>query len=106
MRYVHAQKMVHRDIKSRNVFLCRTGQALLGDFGLVRLLESTCELAHTRVGTPYYLSPAARCGPPGSEAQEIIRKQPYNYKTDVWSLLTVFRVTFHIHIKSYINYIM
>ncbi|CAJ1447059.1 unnamed protein product [Effrenium voratum] len=74
VRYVHAHKMVHRDIKSRNVFLCRTGQALLGDFGLVRLLESTLELAHTRVGTPYYLSP------------EIIRKQPYNYKTDVWSL--------------------
>ncbi|CAK9015829.1 unnamed protein product [Durusdinium trenchii] len=74
VRYVHAKKMVHRDIKSRNVFLCRTGQALLGDFGLVRLLESTLELAHTRVGTPYYLSP------------EIIRKQPYNYKTDVWSL--------------------
>jgi len=72
--FVHAQKMVHRDIKSRNIFLCRTGKALLGDFGLVRLLESTCELAHTRVGTPYYLSP------------EIIRKQPYNYKTDIWSL--------------------
>jgi len=72
--YVHQQKMVHRDIKSRNIFLCRTGKALLGDFGLVRLLESTCELAHTRVGTPYYLSP------------EIIQKQPYNYKTDIWSL--------------------
>mmetsp|Transcript_11352 Transcript_11352/g.30995 ORF Transcript_11352/g.30995 Transcript_11352/m.30995 type:complete len:429 (-) Transcript_11352:35-1321(-) len=74
VNFVHSQKMVHRDIKSRNVFLCRTGRALLGDFGLVRLLESTCELAHTRVGTPYYLSP------------EIIRKQPYNYKTDIWSL--------------------
>ncbi|CAE8625549.1 unnamed protein product, partial [Polarella glacialis] len=74
VHYVHTQKMVHRDIKSRNIFLCRTGRALLGDFGLVRLLESTCELAHTRVGTPYYLSP------------EIIRKQAYNYKTDIWSL--------------------
>lgn len=74
VNFVHSQKMVHRDIKSRNVFLCRTGRALLGDFGLVRLLETTCELAHTRVGTPYYLSP------------EIIRKQPYNYKTDIWSL--------------------
>lgn len=72
--YVHSIKMVHRDIKSRNIFLCRTGKALLGDFGLVRLLENTCELAHTRVGTPYYLSP------------EIIQKQPYNYKTDIWSL--------------------
>lgn len=74
VNWVHSVKMVHRDIKSRNIFLCRTGRALLGDFGLVRLLETTCELAHTRVGTPYYLSP------------EIIRKQPYNYKTDVWSL--------------------
>jgi serine/threonine protein kinase len=66
--------MVHRDIKSRNIFLCRTGRALLGDFGLVRLLEDTLELARTRVGTPYYLSP------------EIIQRQPYNCKTDVWSL--------------------
>eukprot|EP00929_Paragymnodinium_shiwhaense_P052041 TRINITY_DN26100_c0_g1_i1.p1 TRINITY_DN26100_c0_g1~~TRINITY_DN26100_c0_g1_i1.p1 ORF type:complete len:454 (+),score=100.61 TRINITY_DN26100_c0_g1_i1:115-1476(+) len=74
VNYVHSLKMVHRDIKSRNIFLCRTGRALLGDFGLVRMLEATCELAHTRVGTPYYLSP------------EIVRKQPYNYKTDVWSL--------------------
>jgi len=72
--YVHMQKMVHRDIKSRNIFLCRTGKALLGDFGLVRLLEYTCELAQTRVGTPYYLSP------------EIFNNRPYNYKTDVWSL--------------------
>ena len=37
-------------------FCCRLLR-LLGDFGLVRLLESTCELAHSRVGTPYYLSP-------------------------------------------------
>mmetsp|Transcript_47136 Transcript_47136/g.86498 ORF Transcript_47136/g.86498 Transcript_47136/m.86498 type:complete len:446 (-) Transcript_47136:126-1463(-) len=74
VHYVHTLKMVHRDIKSRNIFLCRTGRALLGDFGLVRLLETTCELAVTRVGTPYYLSP------------EIVKKQPYNYKTDIWSL--------------------
>lgn len=74
VHYVHSLRMVHRDIKSRNIFLCRTGRALLGDFGLVRLLENTLELAQTRVGTPYYLSP------------EIVRKQPYNHKTDVWSL--------------------
>jgi serine/threonine protein kinase len=72
--WIHSLKMVHRDIKSRNIFLCRTGRALLGDFGLVRILETTCELAKTCVGTPYYLSP------------EIIRKQLYNYKTDIWSL--------------------
>merc|ERR1712136_421592 len=74
VNFVHSVKMVHRDIKSRNIFLCRTGRALLGDFGLVRLLENTLELARTRVGTPYYLSP------------EIIQRQPYNCKTDVWSL--------------------
>jgi len=74
VRHVHALRMIHRDIKSRNIFLCRSGKALLGDFGLVRVLESTCALAQTRVGTPYYLSP------------EIVRKQPYSYLTDVWSL--------------------
>merc|ERR1719335_1310172 len=72
--YVHSVKMVHRDIKSRNIFLCRSGRALLGDFGLVKVLDSTTELAQTCVGTPYYLSP------------EIIRKQPYSFKTDIWSL--------------------
>lgn len=74
LRYCHNQKMIHRDVKSKNVFLCRSGRALLGDFGLVRVLDSTTELASSRVGTPYYLSP------------EIIKKQPYSFETDVWSL--------------------
>ena len=46
----------------------------LGDFGISRVLESTCEAAMTVVGTPYYMSP------------EVCESKPYTYKSDVWSL--------------------
>lgn len=39
--YLHKQKIVHRDIKSHNVFLTRTWQAKIGDFGLARTQRQT-----------------------------------------------------------------
>ncbi|CAF4682464.1 unnamed protein product [Rotaria sp. Silwood1] len=74
LKHVHDRKVLHRDIKSQNVFLTRDGSAKLGDFGISKILNSTCELARTQIGTPYYLSP------------EICQQKPYNNKSDVWSL--------------------
>ncbi|XP_061593926.1 serine/threonine-protein kinase Nek1 isoform X2 [Cololabis saira] len=74
LKHVHDQKILHRDIKSQNIFLTKDGTVQLGDFGIARVLNSTVELARTCIGTPYYLSP------------EICENKPYNNKSDIWAL--------------------
>uniref|UniRef100_A0A667XPU7 non-specific serine/threonine protein kinase n=1 Tax=Myripristis murdjan TaxID=586833 RepID=A0A667XPU7_9TELE len=75
LKHIHDRKILHRDIKTQNIFLTSGGmKAKLGDFGIARMLNNTMELARTCVGTPYYLSP------------EICESRPYNNKTDIWSL--------------------
>ncbi|XP_043827730.1 serine/threonine-protein kinase Nek1 isoform X8 [Dromiciops gliroides] len=74
LKHVHDRKILHRDIKSQNIFLTRDGTIQLGDFGIARVLNSTLELARTCIGTPYYLSP------------EICENKPYNNKSDIWAL--------------------
>lgn len=66
-------KVIHRDIKPGNVFLTKDGSVKLGDFGLCRSLNDQSQAA-TNVGTPLYMAP------------EILAKQPYSEKADVWSL--------------------
>ncbi|XP_051822327.1 serine/threonine-protein kinase Nek1 isoform X3 [Antechinus flavipes] len=74
LKHVHDRKILHRDIKSQNIFLTKDGTVQLGDFGIARVLNSTLELARTCIGTPYYLSP------------EICENKPYNNKSDIWAL--------------------
>ncbi|XP_030642456.1 serine/threonine-protein kinase Nek5 [Chanos chanos] len=75
LKHIHDRKVLHRDIKSQNIFLTQGGiKVKLGDFGIARMLNNTMELARTCVGTPFYLSP------------EICENRPYNNKTDIWSL--------------------
>uniref|UniRef100_A0A3Q2DK20 non-specific serine/threonine protein kinase n=1 Tax=Cyprinodon variegatus TaxID=28743 RepID=A0A3Q2DK20_CYPVA len=75
LKHIHDRKVLHRDIKSQNIFLTDGGMKVkLGDFGIARMLNNTLEMARTCVGTPYYLSP------------EICESRPYNNKTDIWSL--------------------
>ncbi|NWX30135.1 NEK1 kinase, partial [Notiomystis cincta] len=74
LKHIHDRKILHRDIKSQNIFLTKDGTIQLGDFGIARVLNSTAELARTCIGTPYYLSP------------EICQNKPYNNKSDIWAL--------------------
>ncbi|XP_027312224.2 serine/threonine-protein kinase Nek1 isoform X8 [Anas platyrhynchos] len=74
LKHIHDRKILHRDIKSQNIFLTKDGTIQLGDFGIARVLNSTVELARTCIGTPYYLSP------------EICQNRPYNNKSDIWAL--------------------
>ncbi|XP_026524394.1 serine/threonine-protein kinase Nek5 [Notechis scutatus] len=75
LKHIHDRKILHRDIKTQNIFLSSNGiTAKLGDFGIARMLNNTMDFASTCVGTPYYLSP------------EICENKPYNNKTDIWSL--------------------
>eukprot|EP00112_Aurelia_sp_Birch-Aquarium-sp1_P000955 Seg1093.1 transcript_id=Seg1093.1/GoldUCD/mRNA.D3Y31 product="Serine/threonine-protein kinase Nek1" protein_id=Seg1093.1/GoldUCD/D3Y31 len=74
VKYMHDEKILHRDLKSQNIFLTTTGILKVGDFGISRILGCTSDHAQTAVGTPYYLSP------------EICLRKPYNQKSDIWSL--------------------
>ncbi|KAG5509795.1 hypothetical protein GH5_05664 [Leishmania sp. Ghana 2012 LV757] len=72
--YVHQRKILHRDVKTQNIFLTHENLIKLGDFGIARTLANTYDQARTFVGTPYYLSP------------ELILEQPYDHRSDVWAL--------------------
>jgi NIMA (never in mitosis gene a)-related kinase 1/4/5 len=74
LEYIHSKKILHRDIKASNIFLTGNNTVKLGDFGISRLLENTCDAANTVVGTPYYMSP------------EVWENKPYTYKSDIWAL--------------------
>lgn len=74
LKHVHDRKILHRDLKTQNIFLCKDNKIKLGDFGIARVLKSTMECARTSIGTPYYLSP------------ELCMDKPYNNKSDIWSL--------------------
>jgi NIMA (never in mitosis gene a)-related kinase len=65
-------KIFHRDLKSANVFLYNDGTAKLGDLNVSKIAKKG--LLYTQTGTPYYASP------------EVWKDQPYDNKSDIWSL--------------------
>ena len=74
IKHIHDRKILHRDLKTQNIFMTQSGQIKIGDFGIARVLQHTYDCAQTAIGTPYYLSP------------EICQEKPYNQKSDIWSL--------------------
>lgn len=73
LRYLHNKRILHRDLKAKNIFL-KANRIKLGDFGISRILMGTADMASTFVGTPYYMSP------------EVIKHDKYDDKSDIWSL--------------------
>ncbi|TPX51472.1 hypothetical protein SeLEV6574_g00253 [Synchytrium endobioticum] len=72
--YLHANGIIHRDLKLSNLLLTDTFDVKIADFGLaVKLAEPDGE-QKTMCGTPNYISP------------EIVSRQPYGLMSDVWSL--------------------
>jgi serine/threonine protein kinase len=74
LHFMHEKHVLHRDIKSQNIFMLGNGRLVLGDLGIAKALSQTSELARTKIGTPYYMSP------------ELFENKPYNHKSDIWAL--------------------
>eukprot|EP00762_Andalucia_godoyi_P001143 ANDGO_01927.mRNA.1 Putative serine/threonine-protein kinase A len=73
LQAVHNMNILHRDLKSPNIFLDSDDIIKIGDLGVAKLVKST-GITRTQVGTPYYVAP------------EIWRNMPYDTKCDIWSL--------------------
>ena len=72
LHYLHEHNIIHRDLKSANIFLTQEGIVKIGDLNVSKIAK--IGMAYTQTGTPYYASP------------EIWLDKPYDYKSDVWSL--------------------
>ena len=72
LKCLHDMNILHRDLKSANVFLMNDGQVKLGDMNVSKIAKDC--LLHTQTGTPYYASP------------EVWRDLPYDCRSDLWSL--------------------
>jgi len=55
--YAHANKVVHRDIKTGNIILARGGKVKIMDFGIARLESSSLTTIGSLLGTPAYMAP-------------------------------------------------
>ena len=68
---LHEANIIHRDIKPANIFF-HSKLAKIGDLNVAKHLVDPFTV--TQTGTPYYASP------------EVWNEEPYNYKSDIWSL--------------------
>ncbi|MGH9847073.1 MAG: serine/threonine-protein kinase, partial [Blastocatellia bacterium] len=73
--YVHRHRIIHRDIKSGNVKIARSGEVKLLDFGIAKTdATPTATMPGKVMGTLEYLSP------------ERLRGEPADERSDLWSL--------------------
>lgn len=72
LQALHDLNIVHRDIKSANMFMNASGLLKLGDMNVSKVAKKG--FLSTQTGTPYYASP------------EVWKDKPYDIKSDIWSL--------------------
>jgi len=80
--YAHQRGMIHRDIKPANILITETGEPLLTDFGVAKIIddEATMDLTgtHATVGTPEYMAP------------EQVTAKTVDHRADIYALGVVF----------------
>lgn len=68
---LHQNNILHRDLKSANIFLLSDGTVKIGDMNVSKIAKKG--LLYTQTGTPFYASP------------EVWNDKPYDSKSDIWS---------------------
>ena len=80
LEYAHEKERVHGDIKPANIFIPKTGEVKLGDFGVAKILSSSREEVgyppgyHRRLGSSTYLAP------------EVLDGKPRSFQSDLFSV--------------------
>ncbi|VDP33827.1 unnamed protein product [Schistosoma mattheei] len=72
--YLHANRILHRDMKPQNILLGQDGVVKLCDFGFARVMGWNTLVLTSIKGTPLYMAP------------EIIEEKPYDHTADLWAL--------------------
>ena len=79
--YAHTQGIIHRDIKTANLFVTTDRVVKIMDFGLAKVLEEVRGATTLVSGTPYYMSP------------EQVLGDDVDHRTDLYSLgVTLFEL--------------
>ena len=73
LKCLHDNYIMHRDLKSANIFIGEDNCIKIGDLNVSKILKNDA-MALTQTGTPYYASP------------EVWSDKPYDYKSDIWSV--------------------
>lgn len=99
VKYLHHRHIVHRDLKTGNLFLDENMNVQVGDFGLAALLVTEREMEVKRRTT--------MCGTPNYLAPEILEKgKGHDEKVDLWAIgviaytLAVGKAPFHASTKE------
>jgi len=74
LAFLHSKSRIHRDIKVDNILLDKDGSVKLADFGTAVQLTFQRLQRNTLAGTPYYMAP------------ELIQRNPYKEKVDIWAV--------------------
>ncbi|KAG5499420.1 hypothetical protein JKF63_07983 [Porcisia hertigi] len=78
LAHIHSTRILHRDIKTSNIFVTSKNHLKLGDFGVCTILSNPNAKVQSMIGTPLYFAP------------EVCNNDAHDERSDVWSLGIVF----------------